>query len=391
MIEVFNLDKRYGQKQVLSDVSFVAENGLVTGFVGPNGAGKSTTMRMISQIENPDSGGALVDGQEFSKADQPLQVMGIYLGSDYLPNNMTGADYLAYVCKAGGVPKDNIPSLLQAVELLGAEGRKISSYSLGMRQRIGLAAAIAGNASNLMLDEPVNGLDPMGVQWLRGLIRSQAEAGKAVLLSSHLLSELELVADKIVMLDQGYVTTQGYLSDLSAMADSKHIILNTSDNDKVARYLVKKHVPVQASEGKLIVSGVEPQTLARVIVRNNLDLYQLEEKHITLEEMFMAKAAEAQAPQQPAYQQGTPPQQQMSQQTTQRPPQQQQQQQQQQQPHLRIQQQPAQQMPPQGQPMPPQQARSVQQTMSQPSQPPQQGQGLARDVQGKRRGGRNAR
>ena len=136
MIEVSNISKKYGSKQVLTDVSFTAENGFVTGFVGPNGAGKSTTMRMIAQLETPDAGRALVDGQDFAKARQPLHVMGVYLGSDYLPLNMTGQAYLEYVCHIGDVPKENIPLLLQAVELTGAEGRKISSYSLGMKQPI---------------------------------------------------------------------------------------------------------------------------------------------------------------------------------------------------------------------------------------------------------------
>ena len=189
MIEVQGLNKTYGQKQVLTNVSFRAENGLVTGFVGPNGAGKSTTMRMIAALEEPDSGTTLVDGQPFSKAAMPAQLLGVYLGSDYLPIHLTAAEYLAYVCTTNGLDKASIPSLLQMVELAHVADKPISSFSLGMRQRAGLAAAMAGNPANLMLDEPVNGLDPMGVQWLRGVIREQARQGRAVLLSSHLLSE----------------------------------------------------------------------------------------------------------------------------------------------------------------------------------------------------------
>ena len=292
MIEVFNISKKYGSKQVLTDVSFTAENGFVTGFVGPNGAGKSTTMRMIGQLETPDSGRALVDGQEFAKARQPLQVMGIYLGSDYLPSHMTGQAYLEYVCRAGNVPKEKIPQLLQAVELTGAEGRKISSYSLGMKQRMGLAAAIAGDANTLMLDEPVNGLDPMGVQWLRNLLRSQAAQGKAVLLSSHLLSELEVVADKIVMLDQGRIVSQGYINDLKKRSSGKtHVVMHTSDDAKVAACLQNNGVPVKVSADYLSVTGLAPDKLAEFVIKGGLALYMIEEKQVSLEEMFMATAA----------------------------------------------------------------------------------------------------
>ena len=293
MIEVHGLDKSYGSKQVLSNVSFTAENGIVTGFVGPNGAGKSTTMRMIAQLEIPDSGQALIDGQPFSQASHPLQTMGVYLGSDYLPGNETGQAYLEYVCRVGGVSRDIIPSLLESVELTGAENKKISSYSLGMKQRIGLAAAIAGNANTLMLDEPVNGLDPMGVQWLRNLLRSQAQQGKAVLLSSHLLSELEVVADKIVMIEHGKIIAQGMLNDLVQNNNKreKQVIVHTSDDVGIARFLSQNRVRVSREDGYLRIWGATPQYLARFIVMNKVELYRLEEKRETLEEMFMARAA----------------------------------------------------------------------------------------------------
>ena len=286
MIEINGISKTYGTKRVLENVTFTAENGYVTGFVGPNGAGKSTTMRMVAAIENPDNGTSLIDGRPFSKSDAPAQTMGVYLGGDYLPQNMTGAAFLAYVCKSGDIPHENIAPLLEMVQLTGAADRKISSYSLGMKQRIGLAAAIAGNAGNLMLDEPVNGLDPAGVQWLRALIRGQADAGKAVLLSSHLLSELELVADKVVMLDQGRIIRQGMIKDLEADKVRK-IAIHTSNDAKLARYLAKKGVRVDQLEDHIVVYGAAPHKMARAIVNNGLDLYLLEEKHESLEEMFM--------------------------------------------------------------------------------------------------------
>ena len=291
MIEVQNLNKTYGQKQVLTNVSFRAENGLVTGFVGPNGAGKSTTMRMIAALENPDSGTALVDGKPFSKASIPISVMGCYLGSEYLPNHMTAEEYLKYVCKTGGIDNSVIPSLLNMVELAHAADKPISSYSLGMRQRCGLAAAITGNPSTLMLDEPVNGLDPMGVQWLRGIIRQQAEQGRAVLLSSHLLSELELVADNVVMLDQGRVVRMGSMRDMSDKSGPMQVLMHTSNDPKIANYLMKKGFQVTNSGEMMLITGIAPEKLANLAFKAKVQLFHLEQKHFSLEELFMSTAA----------------------------------------------------------------------------------------------------
>ena len=289
MIEVQGLNKTYGQKQVLADVSFRAENGLVTGFVGPNGAGKSTTMRMIAALEIPDSGTATVDGQPFSKAASPARALGIYLGSDYLPNHMTAAEYLAYVCRSNGLDKTSIPALLQTVELAHAADKPISSYSLGMRQRAGLAAALAGNPANLMLDEPVNGLDPMGVQWLRGVVREQARAGRAVLLSSHLLSELELVADYVVMLDQGRVVRMGAMGELAGQSGPVQVLVRTSNDQALMEQLAKGGCQVNNAGGMVRVTNVAPEDIADFVVKSGLRLYHLELKRSSLEELFMAQ------------------------------------------------------------------------------------------------------
>ncbi len=292
MIEVSHLNKTYGAKQVLTDISFTAENGLVTGFVGPNGAGKSTTMRLIAALEKPDSGTATVDGAPFAESKTPAAVLGVYLGGDYLPNNMTGSAYLSYVCRVDGVPQTEVPNLLDTVGLSGAGGNKIISYSLGMRQRIGLAAALAGNPSTLMLDEPVNGLDPMGVQWIRDVVREQAAQGKAVLLSSHLLSELELVADKVVMLNSGRIVKQGMMSELASEAGGKRTLLKTSNDQRIANLLLNQGNSARLTAGGVLVDEVAPDVLARFVIINGLALYRLEEKHESLEELFFEAAAQ---------------------------------------------------------------------------------------------------
>ena len=293
MIEVKGLIKSYGGKKVLNNVTFSAKDGCVTGFVGPNGAGKSTTMRMVVGLERPDAGMALVDGIAFSQAANPVRTMGTYLGQSYLPSHMTGKEYLLYVCEVAGVRKARVNELLQMVELMGSENKQISSYSLGMKQRIGIAAALVGDPTTLMLDEPVNGLDPMGVQWLRDVLREQASSGKAVLLSSHLLSELELVADYVVMLDKGHVVSQGAMDDLE-LDGSGSVIVSTTDDQAMRLLLQQAGADVRDGEHGLIVGGLTAREVGKVAFEGGLLVDHLEQLRSSLEEVFMATAARSQ-------------------------------------------------------------------------------------------------
>ena len=289
LIEVRGLCKSYGGRQVLSDVSFVAKNGFVTGFVGPNGAGKSTTMRMVACLEKPDQGEALVDGQPFAQAACPGRAMGVYLGQGYLPTHMTGVAYLAYVCNVANARADRVRDLLDMVELTDAGNKEIGSYSLGMKQRIGIAAALANNPTTLMLDEPVNGLDPMGVQWLRNILRERAAQGTAVLLSSHLLSELELVADRVVMLDHGHVVARGDMSELERSGEAR-VLVRTSDDEAMLGLLARAGVQAHREESGLVVEGLSTLEVCKVAFDANLLMDHLEETHSSLEEVFMARA-----------------------------------------------------------------------------------------------------
>ena len=290
MIQVYHLTKTYGSKQALSDVTFTAKNGRVTGFVGPNGAGKSTTMRAIACYEIPDDGVALVDGHQFDEAETPARTMGVYLGAEHLPLAMTGRAYLNYVCKVSGISGERVDELLQTVELEDSADKPIKSYSMGMKQRIGLAAAIAGDPGTLMLDEPVNGLDPMGVQWLRGLLRAQAKAGKAVLLSSHLLSELELVADSVVMIDHGRVVEQGDMASLER-GDTKRVLVSTTDDARLAELLSQQGVEAAFSDDGLLVRGLSAREVGKLAYDNGLLVDHLVDTHSSLEQVFMDRAA----------------------------------------------------------------------------------------------------
>ena len=290
MIEVSKLFKSYGDKQVLYNVSFSAEDGLITGFVGPNGAGKSTTMRIIACLEQAELGTALVDGVPYSLSACPGRAMGVYLGQGYLPANMTGRAYLSYVCKLANMPIARVDELLSMVELTDAANKKIGAYSLGMKQRAGIAAAIAGNPTTLMLDEPVNGLDPMGVQWLRKILREQASLGKAVLLSSHLLAELELVADRVVMLDHGRVVARGNMSDLEQSGGS-HVLVRTSDDAAMLQLLSLCGIDAQSTNEGLVVNGLTTREVCKIAFDGKVLIDHLEEQRSSLEEVFMATAA----------------------------------------------------------------------------------------------------
>lgn len=291
MIQIEHLKKSYGGKEVLSDVTFTAEDGCITGFVGPNGAGKSTTMRIVACMEGADAGTALVNGKPFREAACPSAEMGIYLGNEYLPMTMTGQDYLAYACRVAGVDVSAVDRLLDSVELGGSGRKTIASYSLGMKQRVGLAAALVANPTTLMLDEPVNGLDPMGVQWLRGVLRAQADKGKAVLLSSHLLSELELVADRVVMLDHGHIVAQGAMGDLEASGD-KRVLIHTSDDVALMKVYAQHGVKAKRDGVNISVSDMTARDAGKMAYDAGILVDSLVTANSSLEDVFMNKAAQ---------------------------------------------------------------------------------------------------
>jgi ABC-2 type transport system ATP-binding protein len=209
MITVSGLTKKYGDRTVVDQVSFELEPGTVTGFLGPNGAGKSTTMRMITGLVPATSGTALVEGRPYIDLPNPGGVMGTLLDAAAVHPGRTGRTHLQLLASALGVPATRVGEVLEMVDLTSAGGRRIGGYSLGMRQRLGIAAAMLGDPPVLMLDEPFNGLDPEGIVWMRGLLRSLAAEGRAVLVSSHLMSELQDVAGHVIFVGAGRVVEAG--------------------------------------------------------------------------------------------------------------------------------------------------------------------------------------
>src|SRR5580765_1773507 len=210
MITVESLSKKYGANSVVDNVTFTAKAGRVTGFLGPNGAGKSTSMRMMVGLTTPTSGRATISGRRFADLPNPGREVGVMLDASAQHAGRTGREILTIAQQIMGVPASRVTELLDLVSLTGAEAdRRVGNYSLGMRQRLGIAAALIGDPQVLILDEPANGLDPAGIRWMRDLLRDYADQGGTVLLSSHLLREIEVVADDIVMIGKGRIVCQG--------------------------------------------------------------------------------------------------------------------------------------------------------------------------------------
>ncbi|GIM91864.1 ABC transporter ATP-binding protein [Paractinoplanes toevensis] len=216
MLSITRLSKRHGSRTVLSDVTFQALPGRVTGFVGPNGAGKSSTLRILLGLDRPTSGTALIDGKHYRDLPDPMRTVGSTLDGSGAHRSRTARNHLAWVARAAGIPRHRVREVLDQVGLAGAGRTRVGRFSLGMGQRLGLAAALLGEPAALVLDEPVNGLDPEGIRWMRGLLRGHADAGGTVLLSSHLMSEVAEISDDLVVIAGGRVVAAGPLDRVIA-------------------------------------------------------------------------------------------------------------------------------------------------------------------------------
>lgn len=216
MLTIDGLTKRHGSRHVLSDVTFHALPGRVTGFLGPNGAGKSSTLRVLLGLDRPATGTALVDGRPYRKLRDPLRTIGAMLDGSGAHRSRTARNHLAWVARSNGIPRRRVDAALEQVGLEDASRTRVGTFSLGMGQRLGIAAALLGEPRALVLDEPVNGLDPEGIRWIRGLLRGHAEAGGTVLLSSHLMSEVAEIADDLVVITGGRIVRAGTVADVTA-------------------------------------------------------------------------------------------------------------------------------------------------------------------------------
>ena len=284
MITVESLSKKYGRRKVVDDITFTAQAGRVTGFLGPNGAGKSTSMRMMVGLSRPTSGRVRISGRRFADLPNPGREVGVMLDASAQHAGRTGHEILTIAQETMGAPAARVEEMLGLVGLTPSQAhRRVGGYSLGMRQRLGIAVALVGAPSVLVLDEPANGLDPAGIRWMRDLLREYADRGGTVLLSSHLLHEVEVVADDIVMIDKGRLLSQGPKSALLRAAGT---VVASRDLAELERALRSSGLdPVASDEGGLRVQA-EPAVVGLVARESGLALTELRADR-GLEDIFL--------------------------------------------------------------------------------------------------------
>ena len=287
-VEVRGLSKSFGDVRAVTDLAFTVEPGSVTGFLGPNGAGKTTTLRMVLGLVTPDSGSATFDGVPYAALRNPARTVGAVLETAFHPAR-SGRDHLRVYCRAAGLPTTRADEVLTQVGLADAGRRRAGSYSLGMRQRLALATALLGDPAVLVLDEPANGLDPEGIQWLRGFLRHMAhEEGRAVLVSSHLLTEVEQTADRVVIVGAGRLVREGSLKDLRAGADGAGTVLvRTPEAGRLAELLREQGSPAEVEDGDLVtVPGLTTAAVGRLAFTDGIELHELRARTSGLEEVY---------------------------------------------------------------------------------------------------------
>jgi len=295
MITVEAATKRYGGFTAVDQVTFTAQPGRVTGFLGPNGAGKSTTMRVIVGLTPPTTGTAHVLGRRFHDLPNPGLEVGVLLDASAQHAGRTGREVLTLAQRLMGLPADRVDELLDLVSLTDGEAaRRVGDYSLGMRQRLGIAHALLGDPEVLILDEPANGLDPAGIRWMRDLLRGHADRGATVLLSSHLLHEIEVVADDLVVIGNGRIVTAGSKTELLASAGTQ---VGARDVDRLAEALTLAHVGFVATGvgGRTLRVDAAPEVVGRIAHEADVSLTELRDADgAGLEEMFLELTADTQ-------------------------------------------------------------------------------------------------
>lgn len=287
MIQVTNLTKKYADKAVVNNLSFQVHPGVVTGFLGPNGAGKSTTIRMILNLAMPTAGTVTVEGRSYATLEKPLSMIGAMVDSHSIDSRLTPRQFLQILVTASGLANQKVTDTLALVGLKEVANKRIGTFSLGMRQRVGIAAALIGDPKTIVLDEPFNGLDVEGIHWLRRLLRDFAQQGKAVLLSSHLMSEVQAVADRVIMLAQGELVADMSLEELQDKSLSSYVHVEADDAPKLYEVLVAEGAQVDLTrDKKLRARKISQRRIGDIAFEHGLRVYELMTHHPSLEELF---------------------------------------------------------------------------------------------------------
>ncbi|HUK93523.1 MAG TPA: ATP-binding cassette domain-containing protein [Gaiellaceae bacterium] len=290
-IEVRGLTKRFGSTTAVADLSFAIPPGRITGFLGPNGAGKTTTLRALLGLVRPTSGDALVNGVPYRKLADPARTVGAVLEASSFHPGRSGRNHLRVLAAAAAIPQARVGEVLEDVELAGAGGRRVGGYSLGMRQRLSVAGALLGSPRLLVLDEPANGLDPEGIRWLRNFLRSFADEGGTVFISSHVLAEVAQLADEVVIIHRSRLIAHEPLETLTARAAGGTVV-RSPDAERLRQGLAEAGVEAAAGDGGSLRVAAEPEQVGEVAAAAGVVLHELRREEASLEEVFLELTAE---------------------------------------------------------------------------------------------------
>jgi ABC-2 type transport system ATP-binding protein len=288
MIEAEGLRKVYGDKTAVDGVSFTVQAGQVTGFLGPNGAGKSTTMRMIMGLDTPTAGTVAVNGVPFVRHKAPLREIGALLDAKAVHASRSAYNHLLAMAATHSIPRSRVHEVIEMTGLADVARKKVKGFSLGMGQRLGIAAALLGDPQTIILDEPVNGLDPEGVVWVRNLVKYLASEGRTVFLSSHLMSEMAMTADHLIVIGRGKIIADAAIKDIIAGKGQSRTRVRSDQPDRLMHVLAGTGVSVELQDHELLeVTGLDPRKIARAALDNGVLVYELTPLQASLEEAYM--------------------------------------------------------------------------------------------------------
>jgi len=288
MIEARNLAKRYGNKLAVSDLSFTVKPGIVTGFLGPNGAGKSTTMRLIVGLDTPTDGEVTVNGRHYADFQAPLHEVGLLLEARAVHGGRSAYNHLLALAQTHGIGRARVEQLIDLVGLAGVAHKRAGGFSLGMGQRLGIAAALLADPAVLILDEPINGLDPEGIRWVRELLRSLAAEGRTVLLSSHLMSEMQLTAEHLIVIGRGRLIADLPLDEFVRRHSGQSVRVRSPHADELVRILAGTDVAVEPiAPGVVDIEGMAAEEIGLIAAERQIVLYELTPHHASLEQAYM--------------------------------------------------------------------------------------------------------
>ncbi|GAA2408526.1 MULTISPECIES: ATP-binding cassette domain-containing protein [Mycobacteriaceae] len=287
MIQLTGLTKVFGRKRAVDDLTCSVEPGFVTGFLGPNGAGKSTTMRMIVGLDRPTSGIATVLGKTYHELKHPLRSVGALLDARQVHPNRTARAHLRWLAASNKLPKARVDEVLNIVGLTDVAGKQAGTFSLGMSQRLGIAVALLGDPEVLLFDEPVNGLDPEGIRWIRTLMRDLASEGRTVLVSSHLLAEMANTADRLLVIGRGQLISSSTMAEFLTSSGSDTIRVRSPQLERLHELLTAQDASAQLADGVLLVRGISTEQVGELAAGHGIVLHELAAQQASLEEAYM--------------------------------------------------------------------------------------------------------